>query len=91
MMRSVSLPTTWNNSNGRKPKLSHGWVIIDVDLAGSVTVAELSRVDTCSNVLVFLAQDVANKASSIMAYFIASENAYQLKPTVQVSIPCRAA
>lgn len=71
MMRSVSRPTTWNNSNGRKPKLSHGCVIIDVLRVGSVTVAELSRVEVCSNVLVFLAHDVANKASSIMACFIA--------------------
>ena len=62
MIRSVSLPTTWNISNGRNPKLSHGCVIIDVLLVGSVTVAELSRVEVCSNVLVFLAQDVASRA-----------------------------
>jgi hypothetical protein len=73
MILSVSRPTTWNNSNGRKPKLSHGWVIIDVDRVGSVTVAVLSRVEVCSNVLVFLAQDVASRAIISRLVFIGCE------------------
>jgi hypothetical protein len=45
-------------------------VIIDVLLVGSVTVAELSRVDALSNVLVFLAHDVARRAIRSKLVFI---------------------